>query len=161
MSNCSFRENSMTTAALLIAAHIICTTLGYGGLIAANVALAFVARRGEPHSTAAAVGAVLGIERLFGPLLGVGVLLGMAILAALHLPGSAPWLIVTYVVIVAGIVLQGAVAVPFHLRYLRAAESGAVLAGENAARTAAWIAVAFAAMFVLLVTLMVARPLAL
>ena len=148
-------------SALLIAAHVICTTLGYGGLIVGNVALAFVARRGETQSTAAAFGAVVGIERLFGPLLAVGVLLGLATLAALHMPGSAPWLIATYVVIVAGIVLQGAVAVPFHLRYLRAAQSGAVLAGERAARTATWIAVAFAAMFVLLVTLMIARPLSL
>jgi hypothetical protein len=147
-----------TPAALLIAAHVICTTLGYGGLIVGNVALAFVARRGETQATAAAFGAVVGIERLFGPLLGVGVLLGIGILAALHLPGSAPWLIVTYLVIVVGLVLQGAVAVPFHLRYLRAAENGAVLPDEHAARTATWIAAAFAAMFVVLVTLMVARP---
>jgi hypothetical protein len=147
-----------TPAALLIAAHVICTTLGYGGLIVGNVALAFVARRGETQATAAAFGAVVGIERLFGPLLGVGVLLGIGTLAALHLPGSAPWLIVTYLVIVVGLVLQGAVAVPFHLRYLRASENGAVLPDEHAARTATWIAAAFAAMFVVLVTLMVARP---
>ena len=67
-------------------------------------------------------------------------------------------ILVALVVIVVGLVLQGAVAVPFHLRYLRAAENGAVLPGEHAARTATWIAAAFAAMFVLLVTLMVARP---
>ncbi len=147
-----------TPSSLLIAAHVICTTLGYSGLIVANFALAVVARRQEAQSTAAAFGAVVTIERLFGPLLGVGVLLGIATLVALHLPGSAPWLIVTYVVIVVGLALQGAVAVPFHLRHLRAAETGATFAGEDAARTATWIAIAFAAMFVLLVTLMVARP---
>jgi hypothetical protein len=150
-----------TPSALLIAAHVICTTLGYSGLIVGNVALAVVARRGETQSTAVAFQAVVAIERLFGPLLGIGVLLGMGTVAALHLPGSAPWLIVSYVLIVIGLALQGAVAIPFHLRYLRASESGAVLAHDNAARTATWIASAFAAMFVLLVTLMVARPYAL
>jgi hypothetical protein len=150
-----------TPSALLVSAHVICTTLGYGGLIVGNVALAVVARRGETQSTAIAFQVVLAIERLFGPLLGIGVLLGIATLAALHLPGSAPWLILSYVLILIGLALQGAVAVPFHLRHVRASESGAALAGENAARTATWIAIAFAAMFVLLVTLMVARPYAL
>ena len=49
-----------TPAALLIAAHVICTTLGYGGLIVGNVALAFVARRGETQATAAATSIIIG-----------------------------------------------------------------------------------------------------
>ena len=81
----------MTWQGALLAAHIICVTLGYGGLIVAGSGL--VAPENVPRAT-----------RMFGPLLGIGLILGFALVGVLGLPHTAKWLIATYILVILGAV---------------------------------------------------------
>jgi hypothetical protein len=139
----------MTGTAALFVAHIICTTLGFGGLIAANVGLALAARGTvQVQRVREAVTAI----RIFGPLLGIGVLLGFGMQTTLHVPANAPWLLATYAAIVIGLALQAYGSV----RYMRASADPAGVAHLGA--TPATLAAGLTLLFIALVTLMVGRP---
>lgn len=77
----------MTWQGSLLALHVICITLGYGGIIIALSGLI---------STDAA----RRIQRVFGPLLGIGLLLGFAVVGAMGLPFTAKWLIASYAIVI-------------------------------------------------------------
>lgn len=137
----------------LLALHVCCTTLGLGGLVCANVLLALIAGRVDALALARIAGFTLLANRIFGGLLGAGVLLGLATMGVAHVPPNAAWLVITYVLVVLGIGFQAAVAIPWQLRVIRAPDSVA-----SPARTARVIAAAFALQFVLLVFVMVVKP---
>ena len=76
----------MTWQGALLAAHIICVTLGYSVLIV-------VASGVAPDAAAR-------LMRISGPLLGVGLLLGFIVVWAMGLPFTAKWLIASYVLVI-------------------------------------------------------------
>jgi hypothetical protein len=137
----------------LLALHICCTTLGLGGLVCANTLLAVTAGRVDAALFKRIVSFSLVLNRIFGGLLGAGILLGFATMGSAHVPATATWLVLAYVLVVSGIAFQAAVAIPWHLRVLGAADSVA-----QPARTARLIAAAFLLQFVLLVVDMVVKP---
>jgi len=137
----------------LIALHICCATLGLGGLVCANVLLALTAEGADPESLTRTARVSLLANRVFGPLVGVGVLLGLATMSVAHIPANATWLVLTDAISVLGIAFQAVIAIPWHLRIIRSAETVAA-----PARTARLIAAAFALQFVLLVFVMVVKP---
>ena len=149
----------MTTGvSALVAAHVIFTTLGYSALVVANVSVALSAREREPQSWTDALRTAVRISRIFGPLLGIGILLGIAALFATHLPAFSPWLVATYALIVMALVLQAAVALPWYGRSLQAATPGAPRDIAPDRRAPAVFAIAFAAAFAIIVALMVMKP---
>ena len=77
----------MTWQGALLALHIVCVTLGYGGLIVATSG--FVA----PEN-------IQRMMRVFGPLLGLGLLIGFIVVWAMGLPFTAKWLIASYVIVI-------------------------------------------------------------
>jgi hypothetical protein len=137
----------------LLALHVCCTTLGLGGLACASVLLALTADGADAQSLARMARLSLLANRIFGGLVGVGVLFGLATMGAAHVPANSTWLILTYAIVVLGIAFQAAVAIPWQLRLVRAAEMVAA-----PARTARLIAAAFVLQFVLLVFVMVVKP---
>jgi hypothetical protein len=143
----------MTLMLWLVALHVCCTTLGLGGLVCANVLLALTAGGADAPSLTRMAGVSLLGNRIFGGLLGAGVLLGLATMGAEHVPANATWLVLTYALIVLGIAFQAAVAVPWQLRIVRSAETVTA-----PARTARLIAAAFLLQFVLIVFVMVVKP---
>jgi hypothetical protein len=147
-----------TATGALIAAHVICTTLGYAGLICANLWLVVMLRLREPALSGPAVRSSLQMNRIFGPLLGAGILLGIAVMIVMHVPASSLWLASSFAVIVLALALQAAVAIPWHIRSLRAISSGADPSTMLSERTPSLISAAFVVAFALIVLLMVMRP---
>ena len=145
----------MSGTSALVAAHVICTTLGYGALIVANVWLALNPRTAERAVLEAQARSALTVSRIFGPLLGIGVLLGIAALAVTKLPAFSPWLVTTYALIVLALLIQGVVAIPWHIRAQRALAAGSIV---DRPRTPALVAAAFTLIFALIITMMVAKP---
>jgi hypothetical protein len=137
----------------LLALHICCTTLGLGGLVCANTLLAVAAGRAEPPLFRSIVSLSLLLNRIFGGLLGAGILLGFATMGSAHVPATATWLVVAYLLVISGIVFQAAVAIPWHLRVL-----GSAMPAPDPTRPARLIAAAFLVQFVLLVADMVVKP---
>ena len=140
----------------LVAAHILCTTLGLGGLVATNVWLAQMVRSTEVSVVGAALRASLTMNRIFGPLVGMGILLGGGLIAVTHVAALSSWLLVAYILIVIGFGLQGVYAIPWQIRGSRLVEEGAIATLDR--RTPAIVAIAFAVNLALLIVLMVAQP---
>lgn len=109
----------------LLVTHVLLTTMGYVGLIATNVYVLFLARRRDPQITRAGLTAWRQSSRIFGPCMLVGVFLGFGLAATLHVSLSSFWLVSTYILIVAGIVVQVAVMIPWQLRADPILEAGA------------------------------------
>jgi hypothetical protein len=131
--------------AALLWVHVLCTTAGYTGLIAANVYALFLARSGDAHVLRGGLSAWRRSARIFGPLLGIGMLLGFWLAASMRVSLLSGWLIVTYAVIVAALALQAGVMIPWQVRSNRTLETGVVprltpltfvLVGLSAAYTA-------------------------
>jgi hypothetical protein len=140
----------ITGMGLLLSAHIFCTTLGYSGLAYVNIWLAQVARQGDAAAIVPAAQSSLRVERIAGPILGVGVLLGFGVAAAMHIPLLTGWLLIAYGLIILGGVTQALIAVPWHLQ----AASG-VASDTRRPVIAAW---AFVINLALLVLVMATRP---
>jgi hypothetical protein len=98
------------------------------------------------------------LNRVFGPLLGVGVVLGFVVAAASGISPLAPWLVLTYAAIAFALALQAAVGVPWHLRTLRAVRQVNVPAAVVDTRAPVLVPGGFVAAFVTIVLLMVVRP---
>ena len=138
---------------IITAAHICFTTLGLGGLVATNAFLASMA--GTDRDTfRRGVGFSLALQRIFGPMTGIGILLGFAVMGIARISATAGWLLLAYALVVAGIVFQGAVAVPWQLRALRSNDAGATVDQ----RTPQLIAAVFGLNFVAIVFVMVLKP---
>ncbi|HKE36382.1 MAG TPA: hypothetical protein VKB39_03070 [Candidatus Baltobacteraceae bacterium] len=112
--------------ALLLIAHVLCTTAGYAGLIAGNAYLLFLTGSGNAPAVRTGLGAWRKSAQTFGPLLGAGTLLGFALAATFHVSLVSPWLVATYALILAVLAIQFGVMVPWQQRSDRALASGAI-----------------------------------
>jgi hypothetical protein len=144
----------MALFSALIAMHAILTTAGYIGLIAANLWLLLLSRGGDGRALAAGVRSWRQSARLFGPMLGVGVLAGFALALVMHVPLGAAWLIATYALIVLAIIAQARLMIPWQL-----AANAAIARGERVStRTVTVVLSIFSIAYVGIVTLMLLRP---
>jgi hypothetical protein len=112
--------------ALLLVAHVLCTTAGYAGIIACNAYLLYLMRSGDAAAVASGLTAWRKTARTFGPLFLAGMLFGFALAATLRVPLTEPWLLATYALIVAIAAIQGAVMVPWQLSSDRSLAAGTI-----------------------------------
>ncbi len=138
----------------LVSAHVILTTLGYAGLIAGNAWLAALCRNADGAVVLAGVQVWRRLVRVFGPLLGLGVLAGFALALKMGTPLTAGWLVVTYVLIVLALGAQAALMIPWQARAEATISSGAPLSTRSIVATV-WI---FSLAYVAILTLMLWRP---
>jgi hypothetical protein len=111
----------------LIVVHVLLVMAGYVGLIATNAWLLALCRTGDAGTIAAAVRAWRTLARVFGPLLGLGVLAGFALAGVMRMPLTALWLVVTYALIIVALGAQASIMVPWQLRAERIAGNGGAL----------------------------------
>lgn len=137
-----------------VAAHVILTTLGYSGLIVGNAWLAALCRNADGATVIAGVKVWRRLVRVFGPLLGLGVLVGFALAVKMGTPLVAGWLVITYVLIVVALGAQAALMVPWQVRAEAAIASGTPLSTRPIVATV-WI---FSIAYVGILTLMLWRP---
>ncbi len=138
----------------LVTAHVILTTLGYAGLIAGNAWLAALCRNADGTVVLAGVKAWRRLVRVFGPLLGLGLLVGFALALKMGTPLTAGWLVITYALIVIALGGQAALMVPWQARAEAAIASGVPLSTRPIVGTV-WI---FSIAYVGILTLMLWRP---
>jgi hypothetical protein len=144
----------MALFSALIALHVILTTAGYIGLIAANLWLLLLSSGGDGTALAAGVRSWRQSARLFGPMLGVGVLVGFALALVMRVPLGAAWLITTYALVVIAIAAQARLMIPWQL-----AADAAIARGERVStRTVTIVLSIFSVAYVGIVTLMLLRP---
>ncbi|HVR47301.1 MAG TPA: hypothetical protein VMT95_11800 [Candidatus Binatia bacterium] len=138
----------------MVAAHVILTTLGYAGLIVGNAWLAALCRNADGATVLAGVKVWRRLVRVFGPLLGLGVLVGFALALKMGTPLIAGWLVITYALIVVALGAQAALMVPWQVRAEATIASGAPLSTRPIVATV-WI---FSIAYVGILTLMLWRP---
>ena len=144
----------MTSFSALIATHAILTTIGYAGLIATNLWLLLLCRVAEPAIVAQAVSTWRALARVFGPMLGAGVLLGFGLAAVAHVSLSSLWLVITYGLVFVAIGVQASVMVPWQLRADAILASG----GAVSTRPVAIVLAVFCVAYVGILSLMLLRP---
>lgn len=107
-------------------AHVVFTTLGFGGLITVNAWLLALTRQG---SAAAAGGVTMWrrLVRIFGPLLALGLLAGFVLALLMGISLAAWWLVAVYALILIVMGAQGAIMVPWQIRAQAAIARGEVL----------------------------------
>lgn len=114
------------TYLILTIVHVLLTMGGYAGLIATNACLLLLCRTGDATLIAKGVRIWQSTGRIFGPLLGLGVLLGFATAGASGISLLSPWLVATYTLILIVIGGQAALMVPFNVRARRLANGETV-----------------------------------
>lgn len=139
---------------LLIIAHILLTTTGYVGLIAIDAAVLLLGTNAGADTLRATLAAWHNGSRIFGPFLGLGVLLGFALAATMHVPLSSPWLIATYALIALALAAQTGIVIPWERRAKRTLDDG----GTPTLVPIRFVLVWLAATYTAIVALMVARP---
>jgi hypothetical protein len=138
---------------VLIVGHVALTTAGYMGLIAASAWLLALSRSEDPRVVLSSIRSWRGTMRVFGPLLGIGMLVGFGLAFVMRIPLLAPWLIAAYALIVIGMVTQGAIMIPWQAR-----AEGTLAAGEPVkTRPIATVIAIFSAAYVGLLGLMLVR----
>jgi hypothetical protein len=138
---------------VLIVGHVALTTAGYMGLIAASAWLLALSRSEDPKVVVSGIRAWRSIMRVFGPLLGIGMLVGFGLAFVTGIPLLAPWLVAAYALIVVGMVTQGAIMIPWQMR-----AEGTLAAGERVkTRPIATVVAIFSAAYVGLLGLMLVR----
>lgn len=144
----------MTYFSALIATHAVLTTIGYAGLIATNLWLLALCRVADPVIVAQAISAWRALVRIFGPTLGVGVLLGFGLAAVAHVSFGSLWLVITYALVLVAIGVQASIMVPWQLR------ANAILAGGGAisTRPVAIVVTVFCIAYAGTLSLMLLRP---
>jgi hypothetical protein len=100
----------------VLVAHVSFTTIGYVGLIAANVWLLRLCRQQHVSAVLEAVSTWRATAQIFGPMLGVGALLGFWLAALLQEPLGSRWLLLTYGLIVLSLGTQAAIMIPWQVR---------------------------------------------
>lgn len=142
----------ITGIGLLLVLHVFCTTLGYAGLACINLWLAIVLRQGDAAAVTSAARASLQTERVVGPFLGIGIVLGFAMAYVARLPLATTWLLAAYALVAAGGAIQLLVAVPWHVQAARS------ISGTLDMRRPALAAWAFGIDMLLLIGVMIAKP---
>ena len=144
----------MNWYAVVIVTHVVLTTSGYVGLIATNAWLLALCRKGDGTSVSTGVHAWRAMARVFGPLLGLGVLAGFVVAIIMGVPLTAGWLVATYALIVLALVGQGAMMVPWQRR----AEAALAAGGSLSTRPIAGTLMLFCVAYVGILWLMILRP---
>ncbi len=138
----------------LLAAHVILARAGYAGLIATNVWLLALCSSREAATVRDAVITWRNTARIFGPILGAGMLVGFGLAPVSGTPLSAHWLIAAYALVFLALGAQAAIMVPWQLR-----AEGALARGEALARgPIVTVIAAFTLAYVAIASLMVIRP---
>lgn len=139
---------------ILTVAHVILVTAGYVGLIATNAWLLVLSAAAEPATVRSAVQTWRGMARIFGPLVGSGILAGFALALRLGFPLTGLWLLVTYALVVAALGVQAAVMVPWQLRAESALATGRALPRGSVALVLSVLTIVYIA----IAALMLLRP---
>lgn len=138
----------------LTAAHVILTTSGYAGLIAANAWLLTLCRGADARIVLAGVTVWRKLIRWFGPLLGIGILAGFALAILMGMSLLATWLVAAYALVIVTMVTQATVTVPWQRR-----AEAAIAGGEPlSTRPLAIALVAFCLVYIAILSLMLIRP---
>jgi hypothetical protein len=139
---------------LLLLLHVLSTTAGYVGLIAANVYLLLLLRARQAQVVQAGLTAWRKASQIFGPLLAIGIVLGFGLTSALHVPLATRWLTITYALIIIVTVVQAAIMVPWQIR------SNGMLVSGNIPRAApvATVLLLLCAGYTLIIGLMLLKP---
>ena len=138
----------------LLVAHVILTTLGYVGLIATNLWLLLLCRRAEPAVVVDAVSTWRATARIFGPLIGIGMLLGSWLATVAGFSLGSEWLLWTYALIVVALGAQAAIMIPWQIRAQAAVRDGGQLSVQPVVAAVGL----FSLVYVALVALMTLRP---
>ncbi len=138
----------------LTVAHVTLAMAGYVGLIATNAWLLLLARNPNAETVFSALRAWRRLERIFGPLLGAGLLAGIALAVVSGFSLTSAWLLTVYGLILGTLAIQAAIMVPWQLRAERVVESGAQLS----TRPIVLVVVTFSVAYLTIATLMFARP---
>lgn len=145
----------MTGLSALLIAHVVFTTVGYVGLIATNLILLVLCARQDAAPMVEAISAWRRAARVFGPILGIGVLLGLWLVGVTHVGFAAFWLLVTYGLIIVALGAQAAIMVPWQLRAHRASAEG----GKVSGRPIILVLSVFTVAYVSIISLMILKPL--
>lgn len=143
----------MAISALLVA-HVVLTTAGYVAFIASNGIVLVLCRRQQPTVVIAAVSTWQRAARIFGPLLGVGILLGLLLAFEMHVPLASPWLVATYALIALALGTQAAFMIPWQRQAERVAAQGAYVPTRSIV-IVLWV---FTIVYILIVALMFVHP---
>ncbi|MGA8475428.1 MAG: hypothetical protein WB681_10180 [Candidatus Cybelea sp.] len=144
----------MTGLSALLIAHVVLTTAGYVGLIATNLVVLVLCARQDAALMIEAVFAWRRAARVFGPTLGIGVLLGLWLVGVTHVGFAALWLLVTYGFIIVALGAQAAIMIPWQLRAQRASAEGASVSG----RPIILVLSVFAVAYMSIISLMILKP---
>jgi hypothetical protein len=144
----------MTTFAGLVTAHAILATLGFVGLIATTVMLLLQCRQFGPDAVIRAIRTWRASARIFGPVLGLGLLVGLWLALAAHISLTSSWLLMAYALIVLAMTAQAGIMIPWQRRAQRAVEAGALVS----TRGIVTVVVVFTVAYVGLILLMLVRP---
>ncbi len=101
--------------AFLIVTHVVLTTTGYLGLTADSLWL-FLLCLSPAGVEAEAIHTWRRLARIFGPLLGVGTLMGFWLAAMAGISLASPWLVATYAVVVLALGAQALIMIPWQVR---------------------------------------------
>jgi hypothetical protein len=111
---------------ILLLLHVLFTTAGYVGLVAANVYLLMLLRGRQAQVIQAGLTAWRKASQIFGPLLATGVILGFGLTSPLHVPLAARWLKLTYALIIVVTAVHAAIMVPWQTRSNRMLATGLI-----------------------------------
>jgi hypothetical protein len=117
----------------VLVAHVSFTTIGYVGLIAANVWLLRLCRQQHVSAVLETVSTWRATAQIFGPMLGVGALLGFWLAALLQEPLGSRWLLLTYGFIVLSLGTQAAIMIPWQVRATERVPQGVVVSRQPVA----------------------------
>lgn len=144
----------MTLFWILLVAHVLLTTAGYAGIIATHAYMLYVRRSQNLDAIRAGLSAWRNAAQTFGPLLGIGVLIGFGLAGAMHVPLLSRWLIIAYILVALALATQAGVTIPWQLRSARAVEAGAVPAMGPIRFAVVWMSLIYTALLIV----MLARP---
>lgn len=137
----------------LTVAHVLLAMGGYAGLIATNIWLLMLTGAGDAAVFLRGVQTWQRTARIFGPLLGLGVLIGFATAVTAGFSLLSPWLIATYALILIVLIGQASLTVPFNLHAERMATGDAVSTRPIA------LAISLLTLgYICIATLMIVRP---
>jgi len=138
----------------LLFVHVLLATAGYAGLIAVNVYVLMMCQGQDASTFRQALTAWRKSSQVFGPMLGLGVILGFGVAATLHVPLTSRWLYVTYALMVAAIGVQAGIMAPWQVRNNRALLQGVI----PSTGPVVFVLVSLSAIYTAIVALMVFRP---
>jgi hypothetical protein len=149
-----FLKGTSILVSSVLVAHVSFTTVGYVGLIAANVWLLKLCGQQDIGAVLEAVSTWRGTAQIFGPMLGVGALLGFWLAALLHQQLGSRWLLLTYGLIVLALGTQAAIMIPWQARATEVVSQGALVSR----RPIAIVLSVLSAAYVSIAGLMLIRP---